>query len=187
MGIGCVFTPVLVGVAAGGGTPTTPQCPLTKVSSGNTNAWVAPALATVLNQVIASLNSQGITLAFTSSFRTAAGQSAAANSGGPSAATAAAPGQSWHEVGLAVDVKLNRLPNGEVNLNDPTNIAIIGAMTSYGLTWGGPLTDKNGNPTPDYVHFQLPPPSINNGTLYRLGAPDPIQVENCRREHPNGP
>ena len=104
-----------------------------------------PDMADKLTAAFTALNSQGIIPMITSGFRTPADQARMVNgASGPNPAGKV----SWHEVGMAVD--LNALaPNGGTS---PNYGSIVNAMTSQGLTWGGPF-----KPTADPNHFQLAP------------------------------
>ncbi len=151
---GAVFEPV-TSVAP----PQPPLCPLVAAAGNYTvasgNAIFAPDMAAALGRAILSLNAQAIIPQINSGFRTASGQGALGNAGG---ITPAAPGQSRHEVGMAVDIQINRF--GEWTI-DCKSQAIVNAMTAGGLTWGGTFTDV------DRVHFQLPGSvTRNQGTLH---------------------
>lgn len=101
-------------------------------------ALFQPPMASALTSAFHSLNSQGITPAINSGFRSAADQARMRNGGsGPNPAAVV----SWHQAGMAVDI------NGTTSSYFP---AIISAMQAQGLTWGGTFH------TPDRPHFQLP-------------------------------
>jgi hypothetical protein len=128
----------------------------------------APDAAAALDGALARMNAAGITPQINSGFRTLADQTTLDSGGRPKAS----PGQSWHEVGEAIDFQLTR---GTAAAN-----TIIEIMETAGFTWGGSFTV----PKPDDVHFQLSPGrSRVNGGL-SSGLPDPTQVQNCENEHP---
>jgi len=152
-------------------------CPL-DVLIGNyteTNAWpvvaeFAPQMAEDVDQALLILQRENITPQINSGYRSVASQaSIPTNNPYPTAP----PGQSWHNVGLAIDIQLNPATSvGQM---------IIAAMESAGLTWGGTFT----SPRPDNVHFQLPP-SVTSSKGISSGAPSPFQVAACQAEHPLG-
>jgi RHS repeat-associated protein len=160
-------------------------CPLIGIV-GNytvTNAWpvyaeFAPALAYDIDEAFATLNAEGVVPQINSGYRSVAAQAGipANNPNG-----VAPPGQSWHNVGQAVDIQLN--PTTQVGQE------IIAAMEGAGLTWGGVFTKLvNGQvvPSPDNVHFQLPGAVAHaNGTV-TSGAPSAAQVAACQAAHPLG-
>jgi RHS repeat-associated protein len=91
------------------GTTLTPLCPLVapvgsySTASSSVNALFAPEMAGDLTAAFYVLNQEGIVPQINSGFRTVAQQaSIPPNNGYP----VAPPGQSWHNVGLAVDIQL---------------------------------------------------------------------------------
>ena len=81
-------------------------------------------------------------------------------------------GQSYHNVGLAVNIQLNPATQ--------TGQQIIAAMLSVGLSWGGQWS------VPDNIHFQLPANiTTANGNVIG-GRPSLLQVATCEAAHPLG-
>jgi RHS repeat-associated protein len=153
-----------------------PLCPLVGVvgSYTVTHAWpvyaeFAPQMALDVDLAIATLNGEGVIPQINSGYRSIASQGniPANNPNG-----VAAPGQSWHNVGDAVDIQLNPATQ--------TGQEIIAAMTSAGLTWGGTWS------SPDNVHFQLPGSKVSANGIVSSGAPSTLQVAACQSEHPLG-
>jgi RHS repeat-associated protein len=131
-------------------------------------AEFAPALAYDVDEALAILNGEDVVPQINSGYRSVTAQgSIPTNNPYP----VAKPGQSWHNVGLAIDIQLNP--------NTKTGQEIIAAMESVGLTWGGTFSRT------DNVHFQLPGAVVSNGVVYS-GKPSPAQVAACQAEHPNG-
>jgi RHS repeat-associated protein len=132
--------------------PCTLQAPTGNYTVGrNAVARFQPQMLTALNAAFKSLNDQGIVPMITSGHRTAADQLRMRNgASGPNPAAIV----SWHQVGMAVDL----------NTRGGNFRAIINAMTSQELTWGGSFR------RPDPPHFQLPPA----GT-----TPPPEMVQSC--------
>jgi len=155
--------------------PPPPQCPLVGIlgsytlGPGTVYAEFAPTMAYDVDEALATLNSEGITPQINSGYRSSAAQG---NIPKNNPFPVAKAGQSWHNVGEAIDIQLNPATQ--------TGQEIIAAMEGAGLTWGGTFS------SPDIVHFQLPTAIMySNGTLH-AGAPSAIQVANCQAEHPDG-
>jgi RHS repeat-associated protein len=120
-----------------------PFCPL--VSLIGVNYTIAPGsnavalfniyFAMALENAFETLNQEGIVPQILSGFRTPAVQAAQANS--PYFSTYV----SWHEVGEAIDI----------NTSGPNGNAIVAALTSAGLVWGGTWQKS------DPIHFQGDP------------------------------
>jgi RHS repeat-associated protein len=154
--------------------PPPPLCPLIGILGSYTTAAgspvyaeFSPEMAVDIDEALFALNSEGITPQISSGYRGSAAQGGIPRGRGFPVAKA---GQSWHNVGEAVDIQLNA--------NSSTGQAIIAAMEGAGLTWGGVFGDS--------VHFQLPSAiTLADGTVHS-GAPSPNQVANCEAEHPNG-
>jgi D-alanyl-D-alanine carboxypeptidase len=90
--------------------------------------------------------------------------------------------QSWHEVGLAVDISRNSVTGAQWS-------EIVSDMTSEGFTWGGNFNYVNpttGKSSYDPIHFQLAPTVTHpNGTI-SSGAPSLSSVLACEAAHPTG-
>jgi RHS repeat-associated protein len=86
----------------------------------------------------------GIPIDFSQGFRTTEQQQALASD--PAATTPAAPGNSLHEAGFAVDIRWSKVPKSQQGI-------VVQNATNVGLVWGGNFK----HPKPDPVHFQRDP------------------------------
>ena len=183
---GAVYYGSVISVApytgGGAGTSSAQQCPLVGIvgdyNLGNPNRvgdpvhpLFSPAAATALDAAIAAMNAQGIDPTITDGFRTLADQANAGSGNHPKAP----PGQSWHEVGLAVDIS-------EKSVSATQWGEIVGDMKTAGFTWGGAFTGRGYDP----IHFQFAPDNVHaNGTV-TSGAPSMSAVTARESEHPTG-
>jgi len=154
--------------------PAAPQCPLVGIvgaytlGPGTVYAEFAPTMALDVDEALSTLNNEGIDPQRNSGYRGTAAQAGIPPGGNYPVAS---PGQSFHNVGLAIDIQLNPATM--------TGQDIIAAMLGAGLSWGGQWS------VPDNIHFQLPP-NVSAGGLVVGGKPSPAQVAACQAAHPLG-
>ena len=114
---------------------------------------VCPALSAKIHQMADMLSLEGITFRVTQGVRTWSEQAALYAQGrtapGP-VVTNAAPGHSYHNYGLAVDVVPLGVSGPDWNLSHPVWQRLVDVGTSLGLTSG-----TQWRTFPDWPHFQL--------------------------------
>jgi RHS repeat-associated protein len=115
-------------------------CPVTLPGIGHT--YLDDSFIPLVQAWIDLSQHAGIDLNFTEAFRTSAYQAALA--GNPNATTPAAPGNSLHEAGYAVDISWNRLTAVQQD-------QVLDFADTAGLDWGGDFK------RPDPVHFYHDP------------------------------
>jgi hypothetical protein len=95
---------------------------------------------------IGELQKSGANVMLTEAFRTTAGQAKVEGNkyGG------AAPGQSLHEAGYAIDINWKKLTPAQQRL-------AVEIAPKYGFQWGGNLKMKSSQKEPDRLHFYMDP------------------------------
>ena len=107
---------------------------------GMNNPLIDDEFLRYVNQWRALNEQEGISLTFNEAFRSQEQQ--ARMNRNPRAITPAAPGDSWHEAGRAVDVNISRFSAED-------QARIVANANAIGLRWGGSLSK------PDRPHFDL--------------------------------
>ena len=114
---------------------------------------VYPGLATLVREMAAQLEAEGIDIRVTQSLRTVAEQEALYAEGRTqpgSIVTDARAGYSWHNFGLAVDVAPLTPQGVDWNTSHPVWIHIVDVGVHCGLVAGAEFRTF-----PDWPHFQL--------------------------------
>jgi hypothetical protein len=130
-----------------------------------------PTVALDLDAAIAIMNAQGIIPTISEGFRTLSDQVHVNSGRNPKAK----PGQSWHEIGVAVDI-------GKSGLTSTQWQEVVADMQYEGFTWGGLFTGRGYDP----IHFQMEPALVHSNGTVTSGAPSMSRVTACETEHATG-